>query len=191
MTRVVDEVMVPSNGGGTIELKKNQVLRVIDVEGGQVGDMVVLNRQDFNERFSGWLSQQLHENLINVKTLYTNPPFMRPILSIEEDKVGDHWPGANRCNRVFLAQRHERAKLGCQEILERTLAPYKIEPYDVPDVFNVFMKMEIHEDGTRKGSAAGRKGDYTDFRAHLNCLIGMSACPMLSGKPLLMQVIDR
>ncbi len=193
MVRVVEEVTVPANDGATVIVKRNQVLRVKDTEGGQVGDMVVINNSDFREKFSGWASQQIQGNLCKIKILYSNPPFLRPMMSIENDTVPGHWPGASRCNRVWLDTiGRKEQKASCQDILEKTLSPFGIQSHEVPDVFNVFMKMNILPDGRREIAydETGKTGDYTDFRAHFDCLIGMSACPTICGKTLLMQILS-
>ena len=184
-------MLIPPKEGRTLEVEQGRVLRITDVEGGQCGDMVVLNLHDTKERYCAWLSQQLAGELIKIRTLYSNPPFSRPLMTIEDDLVGVHWPGAARCNRAFLAKIASTEKFGCQEILEKILAPYQVQPHEVPDVFNVFMRMDIYDGGRREiGPMPAKKGDYADFRAHMDCLVGISACPTLSGKPFLMQVLD-
>jgi len=199
MPRIIDEVLIPPKDGRTIEVKKGQILRVTDVEGEQVGDMVVLNLHDLRERYCAWLSAQLLGNLVKVPILYSNPPYIRPLLTIDDDRVGVHWPGGSRCNRAYYEKLGKQGIIGCQEILERTLYPYGIEPHSVPDVYNVFMRVNVYEDGRRViGFPAGKKGDYTDFKAHLDCLVAISACPDDVGqtnnfkcKSLLMQVLEK
>lgn len=199
MVKVINEVLVPASDGRTIEVSKGQILRVVDIEGEQVGDMIVLNLHNTKERYCAWLSQQLQGNLLQFPILYSNPPFMRAMLTIVEDKVRVHWAGASMCNRLLMEKLGGKGRFGCYEILARTLYPHGVEPHEVPDVFNVFMRMHIFEDGRREnGFPAGKKGDYTDFLANIDCLIGMSACPLDLGrtnnfkcKSLLMQVIDK
>jgi len=199
MVRIVSEVLIPARSGRAVEVKKNQCLRVIDVEGEQVGDMVILNLHDFRERYSAWFTSQLCENLLVHPVLYSNPPFMRPLMSIDEDTVGVHFPSGSRCNRARYEKLGRPGYQGCQEILERTLYPYGIQPHDIPDVFNVFMKVNIYPDGRRQiDLPASKKGDYTDFRANIDCLVGIVACPddidpvnNYKCKPLLMQVVEK
>jgi uncharacterized protein len=199
MSKILDEVLIPARDGRTIRVLKNQILRVTDVEGEQVGDMVVLNLHDTRERYCAWLSQQLQGNLLQFETLYSNPPFMRPMMHIVEDKVKVHWAGASMCNRLLLEKRGAVGRYGCNETLARILYPHGVGPHEVPDVFNVFMRMNIFEDGRREnGFPGGKKGDYTDFLADIDCLVGMSACPddldptnNYKCKSLLMQVIEK
>ena len=50
--RVVRVVEIPARHGAALEVPRGLVLRVIDVEGQQVGDFVCFNRDDLGERYS-------------------------------------------------------------------------------------------------------------------------------------------
>ena len=50
--RVVRVVEIPARHGAALEVARGLVLRVIDVEGQQVGDFVCFNRDDLGERYS-------------------------------------------------------------------------------------------------------------------------------------------
>ena len=50
--RVVRVVEIPARHGAALEVARGLVLRVIDVEGQQVGDFVCFNRDDLCERYS-------------------------------------------------------------------------------------------------------------------------------------------
>ena len=49
---VVRVVEIPARHGAALEVARGLVLRVIDVEGQQVGDFVCFNRDDLHERYS-------------------------------------------------------------------------------------------------------------------------------------------
>jgi uncharacterized protein len=198
MPHVACETVIPAKEARVFEIKAGQTLRVIDLEGEQVADIVFLNHHDKRERYCAWLTAAIHGNLLKVPVLYSNPPFMRPIVEIGEDTVNVHFPAAARCNRVRFEELGKKGLLGCQEILERILYPYGIEPHEVPDVFNAFMRVNISEDGRRENALpAGKKGDHTDFKALIDCLIAICACPdeilptnNYRSKPLLIQVLE-
>ncbi|MGZ0247276.1 MAG: DUF1989 domain-containing protein, partial [Alphaproteobacteria bacterium] len=58
------------------------------------------------------------------------------------------------------------------------LAPYGLTGDDVFDIFNVFMKVDLHEDGgfTILPTDVG-PDDYIDIRADMDILAAVSACP--------------
>src|SRR2546423_6792152 len=76
--------------GTAFELNKDQSLRVIDLEGEQVADLVVFNRADHAEWLSSGRSID-YANSIYLTTgniLYSNRS--QPMLTIAADDVGRH-----------------------------------------------------------------------------------------------------
>ena len=102
------------------------------------------------------------------------------MLEITEDKVGRHWViCGSRCNR----RSYERAGLtyngrSCQDNLAEALAPHGLESIQVPDILNLWMNVNFTPDGRFVlHESPAKQGDYTDFLAHMDCLIVLSACP--------------
>src|SRR5262245_30705567 len=50
--KVIRSVEIPARHGAAIEVGRGEVVRVIDVSGEQVGDLVCFNRDDLTERYS-------------------------------------------------------------------------------------------------------------------------------------------
>ena len=71
-------------------------------------------------------------------------------------------------------------------------------PYDIPDVFNIFMNAVFHEDGSyEQKQSPVTKGDYVDLLAEMDLLCAISACPSemtvcnaFKAKPLGVQIFD-
>jgi hypothetical protein len=62
--------------------------------------------------------------------------------------------------------------------LAEAIAPFGLSPEDVPDVFNMFMKVEYAQDGTYElRPSPAQTGDYIDLEANMDCLVALSACP--------------
>jgi uncharacterized protein len=62
-------------------------------------------------------------------------------------------------------------------VLPKTVAPYGLTSDDVGDVFNVFMNVIHHEDGSRKiEPSLAKKDDHIDLRAEMDALIVVSVC---------------
>ena len=52
------------------------------------------------------------------------------------------------------------------------------------DPFNVFMRTGLDKDGKLFYEAPlSKQGDYIDFRAEVDCLIAISACPSMCSGP--------
>lgn len=73
----------------------------------------------------------------------------------------------------------ELPKHGCLENLSNALAPWKIEPEDIPSPFNLYQAMKIDpERGTIEHTRILPKpGTYVDLKAEMDCLTAVSACP--------------
>ena len=64
---VVRVVEIPARHGAALEVARGLVLRVVDVEGQQVGDFVCFNRDDLGERYSP------QNTVLFNRTIYCNP----------------------------------------------------------------------------------------------------------------------
>lgn len=172
-------------------------MKIIQVEGKQTGDLVALNLDDHRQSYCSWLTSQLAGSFRKVEALYSKPPWGEVMLSVLEDTLGIHFVHAGRCNSISNRIRFGRGSVpNCQDNLARVLRPYGIEEDAVPDVFNLFMNMSIDAEGTRASKPSpAKKGDYIEFRAEMDCLVALSACPDSfqevndhKTKPLLVQI---
>jgi uncharacterized protein YcgI (DUF1989 family) len=67
----------------------------------------------------------------------------------------------------------------CAANLLQTLRAHEVVPVAVPQPLNVFMDVRAEPDGTLVSHpASSRAGDFVAFRAELDCLVVLSACPM-------------
>ncbi|MDP6179914.1 MAG: DUF1989 domain-containing protein, partial [Desulfatiglandales bacterium] len=75
---ILKEFIIPRCEARVFEVLKGQILRVIAVEGKQVGDMTALNLHDFRETFSAiWTSSVNDRCLTKAKNLHAGPPTFR------------------------------------------------------------------------------------------------------------------
>jgi len=178
--RLMKEFIVPKREGRAFEVMKGQTLRVIEVDGKQVADMMALNLRDFREKFSSHTTCSLNGSSLRKATkLYSGPPFLRVMLTVTDDKVGVHWVHG-RCTRrwyeVFYGLENHP---NCHDNIVGALRPFGVSEYDVPlDTFNIFMVGDFDADNhyTFRPPVA-EKGDYVDFRAEMDLLVAISACP--------------
>ena len=176
---LLTETIIPKAEGRAFEVRAGQVLRLIAIEGKQVGDLTALNLNDLREKFSAILTPAMNgRSLRRADTLYSGPPFFRAMLDVEHDTHGVHWIGG-RCNRMLYEAMGAAGHRNCHDNITEALAPYGIQPYDVPlDTFNVFMAVDTDADCTFSfRPPVIEKGDYIDFRARIDCLVAVSACP--------------
>ena len=183
---IADEFIIPARHGRAFEVKKGQTFRIHQVDGKQVGDCVFYNANDYKEWWH--CGQSWAINVIcgtgtskNFQYFYSKPPRENVMMTVVDDTCGNHWGNmGGRCStrRYQLRDNIESGHRSCQENLTEALAPYGISGDEIFDIFNVFMNVDLHEDGgfTIKPTEVG-PDDYIDMRAEIDILAAVSACP--------------
>ena len=174
----MNNVIKPQTGTA-FYLKKGQKLKIIDVEGQQVSDMVLFNAEDMRERISSGKTLDFEE-CIQITTnnfLWSNRS--NKLAAIEEDTNGrNDFLLAPCCKQTFeIMYDHKGYHPSCKENLETALAPFGIEPDDIPTAFNVFMNVQYDSDGNLSVlPPTSKAGDYLTIRAEMDLLVGLTAC---------------
>ena len=86
----MNKIHIPAQSGVAFELKKNQLLKIIDPQGQQVADLFAFALHDISESLSSGRSID-YNNTLHLTTnhiLYSNQS--SPMLTIIEDTVGKH-----------------------------------------------------------------------------------------------------
>jgi len=184
--RVVDEFIIPKCSSKAFIVKKGQVLRVIAHEGKQVADIRFLNAHDYREQFGAYQSISLNSNESiggwkKIRKLYSKPPWQRVMLTVIDDKVGDHLFGA-QCTPKWNEIIGQPGHLSCADLFDECLKPYHLSMRDLDSagVFNVFMPVRFLDDENGKmvfQRPSCNKGDYIDFLAEMDVLIAATSCP--------------
>ncbi len=190
------ERVVAGKHGLAIELAVGEHLRVVDLEGQQVVDMALFNRDNLREKLSTSYSRtryapshvgdyiprdRIHVGDALLSTLCR--PMMRFVDETAPEK-GVHDCHNRMCNRyLYEVQLGLEPQDGCHEIISRAVAPYGLLPEDIPDTFDINMRYE--HDCTRHrwviGLPASRAGDHVEFRAEMPLLVALSVCPLEAG----------
>lgn len=177
----MEAVRVPAGEGRAVVVHEGQTVGVADIEGSQVGDLFAFAVADPGEYASA------EHTRVAIRKLFPRPgdPVLtnrrRPILSVTEDTS----PG--RHDMLYAAcdpARYELLGAGplhrsCVANLRQALRERGIETPVVPQPLNVFMDVQVQEDGTLVSyPASSRPGDYIAFRAAMDCVVVLSSCPM-------------
>jgi uncharacterized protein YcgI (DUF1989 family) len=197
---VTETVRVPGGEGRAMPLAEGQCFRVVDVAGGQVGDLFAFAAAD-----PGEFASAAHTR-VAISKLFPLPgdPVLtnrrRPILSVMEDtSPGRHDMLYAACDPARYASLGAPAShRSCAGNLAEALRSRGLQVAAAPQPINVFMDVRAEPDGTLTSApASSRPGDYIAFRAEQDCLVVLSCCPMdivpiSSGgiTPLELQVYD-
>ena len=181
------EIFVPAAQGRAFTVKNGQIFRIAQVEEKQVADVIFLNANDYKETFNAghttWLNCIEKTGTVKkVTKLYSKPPRENVMATVVDDPVGINFAYmGTKCSRLIYRLRDKvdaPPHRTCQDNLTEAIAPYGLGPDDVPDVFNIWMNVDIGEDGRYiiKPPTVG-PNDYIDIRAEMDLLVGVSACP--------------
>jgi uncharacterized protein YcgI (DUF1989 family) len=168
----------PQTGTG-FEIRRGQLLKIIDPTGEQVSDLTSFGSVDHGE----WLSSGRtidYANTIYLTTghiLYSNRS--RPMWNVIEDTVGRHDFLLTPCSPetfqiIYKTKGHHPS---CFENLTRAFAAYDIPPDSIPTTLNVFMNVEVSPSGAIKILAPrSRPGDHILLEAQMDMIVGVTAC---------------
>ena len=173
------EIIEPRTGTAFI-LKKGQLLKVTDIQGEQVSDFVCFNLNDKREYLSSGRTMDYAETIFLTKghPFYSNRSNV--MFNIKEDTVGRHDFLLTPCSadtfRIIYG--HTNPHRGCFGNLAAALQPYGIEQDAIPICFNIFMHVTVdgHTGKIDVLPPKSKAGDYIVIEAHLDLLIGMTAC---------------
>jgi urea carboxylase-associated protein 1 len=160
-------------------LRVGDTLRITDLEGQQVADVIAFTLPDLRDRL--WPSTTIRLNgtiyLTTGHVLYSE--LSRPLLTITEDSCGRHDILAGSCNaEIDLVRYGVEEHRGCVENFVEAIAPWGLGREDVPMSFNVFMNCPVQADGSWSiAEPASRPGDSIALRAQADLLVAISNCP--------------
>lgn len=194
--RRVATAMVPPREAAAILVHAGSFLRIVSVDGPQVGDLNLFNAHDLTERFYSGKTRALHGTHVTTgDRLWSNFPTLRPLATLTHDSLGwygiDQFGGSvhdvigTRCDpytgRLLGGADYHHC---CHSNLTRALADHagmtlaQAEPL-IHDVLNVFMCTGFTRDTGQYFMKASpvRPGDNIEFFAEIDLLAVLSACP--------------
>jgi len=193
---LVDQQTVPARDGASIVVPAGHFLRIVSVEGPQVGDLNLFAKDDLTERFYSGKTRALHGTHITTgDRMWSSFPHLRPMATVTHDTLA--WYGMDafggsvhdvigtRCdpytgNLLDQTQYHHC----CHSNLTRAVADAagiamaQAETH-VHDVLNVFMCTGFTRDTGQyfMKTSPVRPDDYIELFAEIDLLAVLSACP--------------
>jgi uncharacterized protein len=172
-------VLVSPMSGLAWPVSAGSLLRVIDVQGGQTGDVFAVAADDLEDGLSNGRTFDYGDS-IRVSTgsvLYSRRS--RPLLRIVEDEAGTH-------DFLYAPCSQEMYEIGygvtgphpnCWENLTTSLAAFGVPAATVTTAFNVFMRVDVSPDGGLTiQPPISTAGLSVTFVAERDTLVAVSAC---------------
>ena len=172
-------IIQPRNGTAFL-LNKGDRLKIVDIQGEQVSDLMCFHAHDKNEFLSSGRTIDYNETIRLTKghSFYSNRSNI--MFSIVEDTVGLHDFILTPCSaEMFKITYHqEHPHRGCFGNLCEALQPYGIHPDQIHTTFNIFMNVSI-DSATGKVSVlppVSKAGDHITIEAMMDLIVGLTAC---------------
>ncbi len=183
---LLKELTIPPMSAKAFNVAEGEVLRIIDVEGGQPGDFVAFRANNHYKRF-GQARTRVENGVYAVaagNNLWTmnNPPEI--MFRLTENTVGRHDLIYTPCCRYALEKRFNVSRNGCSENLVNALSKWGISTDILPDPLNIFFSVQTGTDyKIAIDEHISSAGDMIEMKAEMSCLVAVSTCSVpISGK---------
>ena len=191
--------IIPPRSGISFILKKDQRLKVVDIDGEQVSDLICYNLHDTAEYLSSGRTIDYAETIYLTKghLFYSNRSNV--MFEMIEDTVGKHdfllTPCSAEMFKIIYGDKDPHR--GCFGNLCEALKEYGIGADNIPTCFNIFMNVPV-ENATGKIAVLppiSKAGDHITIHAKMDLIVGMTACSAgmsnnYSFKPIGFQIED-
>lgn len=180
----VYDVTVYAGEGKMLPLKKGKVLRLIDVEGNQSGDVQIYNAHDTGERYSApnTITNQANTMIELGTVIYSNDN--NPMLTVIADTCGEHDTLGSGCSAEGNVVRYTdktRYMHSCRDTFVRTLEDYDMSKHDQVCNLNFFTKVILDDKGRLEfADGISGPGKYIEMRAEMDVLFLLSDCSQLN-----------
>ncbi len=170
---------IPPQTGAAFELKKGNILTVLDPQGQQVSDMVLFNKHDLKEKISSGKSMDFEESILLTTGNFLWSNRSNKMMEIKADTNGRNDFLLAPCSpETFQIMYNESGyHPSCLENLHLNLKSFGIEIDDIPSAFNIFMNVQFDEKGKLKVlPPTSKSGDLVRFTAEMDLIVGLTAC---------------
>ncbi len=178
---MTEQFTVPARRGKAAKLEAGEAIKIINTHGSQVVDTWAFAIPGLDEFMSMEHTRASLKTMMPVhgKPLYTNN--RQAILTLEQDTS----PGIHD-TLIAACDVHRYEQLGCTDYhdnctdnLASALSELALTAPETPCPLNLFMNIPWAPDGALAFDPPKTKpGDYVVLRAHMNCVVALSTCPM-------------
>ena len=180
--------LIPPREGAAFILRRGQLLRVTDIEGGQVSDLVCFSYNRKQESLSAGRTLYYNGKLFLTSGDHLYSIHSRPMLSIEGDTLGGHSCLNAPCSWEMFdtAMKHSTdPSPNCLDNLGKELMAFGVHGSQIGTPFNLFIniKIEPFTDIFNRRSvrfdvqpARSKAGEYIELKALMDLVVGLTAC---------------
>jgi uncharacterized protein YcgI (DUF1989 family) len=171
-------IEVPAAGVRWVEVSAGREFRIVDVEGGQVGDLFAFRLADPREFLSASHTRAQTSRLFPAVGERFLSSCRRPLLElVADDSPGVHDMLIAACDPERYRALGAADHASCAGNLRGALAERGISPACVPQPVNLFMNVPVVDGRLEWLPAPTSPGASITFRALDDVLVVLSACP--------------
>ena len=174
-----DRLPIPAGTARAATLPRGARLRIINVEGGQVADLIAYNADDFTEALSTMHSIVSIGRLFPTTGDQLRSNRRRPLLTITRDDTGRHDMIIAGCDPWryeydFGVTGHR----SCSDNFLEALRAWRVERHQLPHPVNFFQHMDYPGGRVEFRESLAKPGDVLEVEALADLVVAVSACPM-------------
>ena len=169
-------------------VKKDQIFRILDIEGNQAVDTLFYNAHNVEERYSAvdTIARQANIYLTSGSILYSSEG--NKMLTIVADTCGRHDTLGGACSAESNTTRYDLSKYpmhSCRDSFMHALNTCECASHmtkrDITANINFFMNVPVTIEGTLSfADGISAAGKYVEMRAEMDVMVLISNCPQLN-----------
>jgi len=178
--------VVPAGEPFMQTLKRDQTLRILDLEGNQAVDTLFYSAADPQERYDATTTIREQGNIYLTTGSVLRSNLGNPMLTIVADTCGRHDTLGGACSaesntvRYALEKRHMH---NCRDSFLMALTAWDdgMDKRDLSSNINFFMNVPVTpEGGLTFEDGISEAGRYVEMRAEMDVIVLISNCPQLN-----------
>ena len=180
-----DEFRVNRSTATAYEVRKGEIIQIIDVDGQQCSDFMAMRSDALERGQERCIDSTVTRSLVG--GAYPGPGLfdkffdqdMKPLLSVVQDTVGRHDTFALACTARGYEERGFPGHINCSDNISNAFDPYGVARRSAWPAINFFFNSWILPTDNRIGidEAWSRPGDYVALRAMDDLVCVSTACP--------------
>ena len=175
----MESIIVKGGFGGRVDVARNQVIEIVNLQGGQVCDFFAFNTRNIREHLSPSHTRSVMRKAYLEAGDRLCSVLRNPMFELVEDTTGVNDFCMPQCDpQRYLQDFGVSGHRNCRDNLADVMADHHI-PYEyLPEPFNFFQSTPITSDARfRQGSSPAKAGDKVGLRALMDMIVAVSACP--------------
>jgi uncharacterized protein len=180
-SRVVSDDIVPAGRPWGKVIRRDEVLRIIDLHGQQAVDFLCYDAANPGDRYSSMNTVKVQGNVFVQKGTVLYSDRGKPLFTITEDTCGSHDTIAGCCSEVNNFLRYGvRNTPNCYANFLEILGKFELGHNEIVSNVNFFMYVPIERDGSMAiVDGLSKPGSYVELRAECDVLAVLSNCPQM------------